>query len=48
MEACKRYNVVPASYFLRNMKRENLIMRHHGLGPKGAHAIAIALVVSQQ
>ena len=46
VEACKRYNVVPASYFQRNMRKENLIMRHHGLGAKGAQAIAVALVVS--
>ncbi|XP_075260664.1 uncharacterized protein LOC142352151 isoform X2 [Convolutriloba macropyga] len=46
MEACKRYTVVPASYFTRNMKRETLIMRHHGLGAKGAQAIAVALVTN--
>ncbi|XP_063723252.1 leucine-rich repeat-containing protein 74A-like isoform X2 [Symsagittifera roscoffensis] len=46
VEACKRYNVVPASYFQRNMRKENLIMRHHGLGAKGAQAIAVALVTN--
>jgi hypothetical protein len=38
--------VVPASYFIRNMEESCMNLNHHGLGPKGTKAIAIALVVS--
>ncbi|XP_016075863.1 PREDICTED: leucine-rich repeat-containing protein 74A [Miniopterus natalensis] len=44
MEACKLVGVVPVSYFLRNMEESYLNLSHHGLGPKGTKAIAIALV----
>ena len=45
-EACKLVGVVPVSYFLRNMEEAFLNLNHHGLGPNGTKAIAIALVVS--
>ena len=45
VKACKECGVVPASYFLRNMTNVRLNMSHHGLGPKGAKAIAIGLMV---
>lgn len=38
--------VVPVSYFLRNMEESYMNLNHHGLGPNGTKAIAIALVVS--
>lgn len=38
--------VVPVSYFLRNMEESYVNLNHHGLGPNGTKAIAIALVVS--
>lgn len=38
--------VVPVSYFIRNMEESYVNLNHHGLGPKGTKAIAIALVVS--
>ncbi|XP_078516070.1 leucine-rich repeat-containing protein 74A isoform X1 [Lissotriton helveticus] len=44
LQACEMVGVVPASYFLRNLEAERVEMNHHGLGPKGARAIAIALV----
>ncbi|XP_042548768.1 leucine-rich repeat-containing protein 74A [Dipodomys spectabilis] len=44
LEACKLMGVVPASYFLRNMEEPHMNLNHHGLGPKGTKAIAIALV----
>uniref|UniRef100_A0A8C8VDZ1 Leucine rich repeat containing 74A n=1 Tax=Pelusios castaneus TaxID=367368 RepID=A0A8C8VDZ1_9SAUR len=44
LEACKLVGVVPVSYFLRNMEEPYMNLNHHGLGPKGAKAIAIALV----
>lgn len=34
------------SYFHRNMQEPEVDIKHHGLGPMGAKAIAIALVVS--
>ncbi|XP_045679407.1 leucine-rich repeat-containing protein 74A [Phyllostomus hastatus] len=43
-EACKLVGVVPVSYFLRNMEEAFLNLSHHGLGPNGTKAIAIALV----
>ncbi|XP_006884836.1 PREDICTED: uncharacterized protein C14orf166B homolog [Elephantulus edwardii] len=44
LEACKLVGVVPVSYFLRNMEESYMNLNHHGLGPKGTKAIAIALV----
>ncbi|XP_058148976.1 leucine-rich repeat-containing protein 74A [Dasypus novemcinctus] len=44
LEACKLMGVVPVSYFIRNMEEANMNLNHHGLGPKGTKAIAIALV----
>lgn len=46
LEACKLVGVVPVSYFLRNMEESYVNLNHHGLGPNGTKAIAIALVVS--
>ncbi|XP_044518037.1 leucine-rich repeat-containing protein 74A [Gracilinanus agilis] len=43
-EACKLVGVIPASYFIRNMDETHMNLNHHGLGPKGCKAIAIALV----
>lgn len=33
-EVCKMFNVVPVSYFLRNIRSTELNMMHHGLGPQ--------------
>ncbi|XP_066129749.1 leucine-rich repeat-containing protein 74A isoform X3 [Saccopteryx bilineata] len=44
LEACRLVGVVPVSYFLRNMEESYLNLNHHGLGPNGTKAIAIALV----
>lgn len=46
LEACRLMSVVPVSYFLRNMEESYMNLNHHGLGPNGTKAIAIALVVS--
>ncbi|KAM6459102.1 leucine-rich repeat-containing protein 74A [Liasis olivaceus] len=43
-EACKLVGVIPVSYFIRNMEEPVMNLNHHGLGPKGTKAIAIALV----
>uniref|UniRef100_A0A7N4PUE8 Leucine rich repeat containing 74A n=1 Tax=Sarcophilus harrisii TaxID=9305 RepID=A0A7N4PUE8_SARHA len=44
LEACKLVGVIPVSYFIRNMEETHMNLNHHGLGPKGTKAIAIALV----
>ncbi|XP_061285540.1 leucine-rich repeat-containing protein 74A isoform X2 [Bos javanicus] len=44
LEACKLVGVVPVSYFIRNMEESYINLNHHGLGPNGTKAIAIALV----
>ncbi|XP_017306797.1 leucine-rich repeat-containing protein 74B isoform X2 [Ictalurus punctatus] len=33
-EACEMFNVVPVSYFLRNIQSTEVSMMHHGLGPQ--------------
>lgn len=43
-EACKQCGVIPVSYFLRHMQDTELVMKHHGLGPAGAKAIAVSLI----
>ncbi|NXL93502.1 LR74A protein, partial [Alectura lathami] len=44
LEACRLMEVVPASYFMQNLAKPYINLNHHGLGPKGVKAIAIALV----
>nr|XP_020469595.1 leucine-rich repeat-containing protein 74A [Monopterus albus] len=44
LEACKLVGVVPVSYFIRNLGSTTMTLNHHGLGPLGCKALAIALV----
>ncbi|NXN46464.1 LR74A protein, partial [Rhinoptilus africanus] len=44
LEACRLMKVVPVSRFIQNMAEPYINLNHHGLGPKGVKAIAIALV----
>ncbi|CAH1773308.1 unnamed protein product [Owenia fusiformis] len=45
--ACKRYNVVPASGVLKALPfEEEIDIKHYGMGPKGARAMAIPLVIN--
>lgn len=46
LQACKLVGVVPVSYFIRNLDSTTMSLTHHGLGPLGCKALAIALVVS--
>lgn len=46
LQACKLVGVVPVSYFIRNLDSTTMTLNHHGLGPLGCKALAIALVVS--
>lgn len=47
-ESCKTLGIIPASHFIRILQAQGsqINMSHHGVGPKGAKAIAIALTVS--
>ncbi|XP_022103215.1 leucine-rich repeat-containing protein 74A-like isoform X2 [Acanthaster planci] len=45
-QACKEIGVVPVSHFLRHITTNKISMKHHGLGPLGAKAIAIPLVTN--
>ncbi|XP_062406910.1 leucine-rich repeat-containing protein 74A-like [Sardina pilchardus] len=44
LQACEIVGVIPATTYLRNLGNSTLNMNHHGLGPKGTKALAIALV----
>ena len=46
LETSRCLGVVPASYAARHIREDELVMKHHGLGPMGARALAIPLVVS--
>ena len=46
VQACTLVGVVPVSYFIRNLGSPIMTLSHHGLGPLGCKALAIALVVS--
>uniref|UniRef100_A0A7N6F8T3 Leucine rich repeat containing 74A n=1 Tax=Anabas testudineus TaxID=64144 RepID=A0A7N6F8T3_ANATE len=46
LQACKLVGVVPVSYFIRNLDSTTMSLTHHGLGPLGCKALAIALVVN--
>lgn len=42
--ACQKLGIVPASYFVRHMVEPTVTMSHHGLGPLGIRAMALALL----
>ncbi|XP_067097889.1 leucine-rich repeat-containing protein 74A-like [Osmerus mordax] len=44
LQACQLCGAVPASFYLRRLGNSTLNLNHHGLGPLGAKALAIALV----
>ena len=46
-KSCETLGIIPATYFLRTVqaKEPNVCMAHHGIGPKGAKAISVALTV---
>lgn len=43
-EACKQLGIVPVSFVLEHITDEELDIKHHGLGPSGAKAVASALM----
>ncbi|KAM4690549.1 leucine-rich repeat-containing protein 74A [Rhinophrynus dorsalis] len=44
INACQQAGVVPVSYFIRHMNETHMELNHHGLGPRGARAIAVPLM----
>lgn len=42
--ACQKLSIIPASYFVRHMIEPTVTMMHHGLGPLGIRAMALALL----
>ncbi|CAL8249023.1 unnamed protein product [Merluccius merluccius] len=46
MEACRVFQVVPVSHFLRHMQSDELSLAHRGLGPQGTKALAVPLVTN--
>ena len=44
---CKRLDTTPVSYFIKHMEETQINMQYHGIGVKGAKALAGALVVSK-
>ena len=50
IKTCETLGIIPTSYFLRTLQNgeSQVMMSHHGIGPKGAKAIAISLAVSKE
>ena len=46
VQSCKKLGIVPVSYICRKLLSKSIVCRSHELGPKGAKAIAISMVVS--
>lgn len=46
-KCCEMLGIVPVSHFLRNLQDKDtaISLKYHGLGPKGAKAISVALTV---
>ncbi|XP_069574655.1 leucine-rich repeat-containing protein 74A [Brachyistius frenatus] len=44
VQACQLVGVVPVSHFIQNLHSPTMTLTHHGLGPLGCKALAIALV----
>lgn len=49
-KCCDMLGIVPVSHFLHNLQEKDtaVSLQHHGLGPKGAKAIAVALTVRSE
>jgi len=45
-KSCQVLQVVTSTYFLKNLKKDKILMKHHGLGPVGCKAIAAPLVTN--
>ena len=45
LQACHALGIVPVSAFIRHLQSTAVDLKHHGIGPKGAKAIGIAMTV---
>ena len=43
-DACSQLGIIPVSFVMEHITREKIDIKHHGLGPSGARAIAFALM----
>lgn len=43
-DACSQLGIIPVSFVIEHITREEINIKHHGLGPSGAQAIAFALM----
>lgn len=43
-DACSQLGIIPVSFVIEHITREKIDIKHHGLGPSGARAIAFALM----
>lgn len=46
VKACKMLSITPSTFCFRCLNEISLVIPHHGIGPNGAKAVAIALVVN--
>lgn len=46
IKACKMLSITPSTFCFRCLNEISLVIPHHGIGPNGAKAVAIALVVN--
>jgi hypothetical protein len=47
LDSCSYLGITPVTYLSRQMSNKGLLMRSHSIGPQGARALAIALLVSR-
>ena len=43
-DACSQLGIIPVSFVIEHITREEINIKHHGLGPSGAQAISFALM----
>ena len=48
LEKCKELNIVPVAMFIAKLECEHINLRHHGMGIKGALAVAEALRINSK
>ena len=46
VECCQQLGILPASYVVRNMNNERMLLAHHGLRTLGAKALCVPLVTN--
>ena len=46
LDSCSHLGITPVTYLSKQMSNKGIVMRNHSIGPVGARALAIALLVS--